>query len=189
MSEIIKLIGANVIAGFVILIILSLNIRMSDSANQLYQDTFNQRSAITAAQVLEYDFYKIGYGVTSNKIIQADSSIIKYASDVDNNGTVDTLTYYTGSKTLLASTANPNDMPLYRRLNQTTYTVASVTRFNLTYYDSANTNLSYASLTGQATRSKIRTIQILVKTELPDSSSNFYSPVEWRKKIRPKNLF
>lgn len=189
MSEIIKLIGANVIAGFVILIILSLNMRMSDSANQLYQDTFNQRNAITSAQILEYDFYKIGYNVTGNKIIQADSSIIKYLSDVDNNGTVDTVTYYTGSKTALTSTANPNDMELFRKLNQTINSISIVTRFYLSYFDSANTNLPYATLTNQSSRDKIRTIQVLVKTELPDSTGNLYSPVDWRKKIRPKNLF
>ncbi|MCL4547779.1 MAG: hypothetical protein M1495_04340 [Bacteroidetes bacterium] len=189
MSEIIKLIGANVIAGFVILIILSLNMRMSDSANQLYQDTFNQRNAITSAQILEYDFYKMGYGVTGNKILQADSSVIKYLSDVDNNGTVDTVTYYTGSKTALTSTANPNDMELFRKLNQTISSISIVTRFNLSYFDSSNANLSYASLTSQLTRAKIRTIQVLVKTELPDSTGNLYSPVDWRKRIRPRNLF
>ncbi len=189
MSEIIKLIGATVIAGFVILIIFSLNIRMSDSANQLYQDTFNQRNVITSAQILEYDFYKIGYNVAGNKIIQADSSIIKYLSDVDNNGTIDTVTYYTGSKTALSSTANPNDMELYRKLNQTISSISIVTRFNLSYYDSSNGNLPYASLTNQLNRAKIRTIRVLVKTELPDSSANLYSPIDWREKIRPKNLF
>lgn len=188
MSEIIKLIGANVIAGFVILIILSLNVRMSDAANQLYQDTFNQRSAITSAQILEYDFYKIGYGVTGNKIIQADSSTIRFLSDVDNNGIVDTVTYYTGSKSSLTSTTNPNDMQLFRKMNQAIYNVSIVTRFNLTYSDSSGSNLSYLSLTNQAIRSKIKIIQIYIKTELPDAANNSYSPLDWRKKVRPKNL-
>ena len=52
MSDLIELIGSTVIAGYVILIILALNLRVSSSATQYYQDTFNQQSAITAADII-----------------------------------------------------------------------------------------------------------------------------------------
>ncbi len=188
MSDLIELIGSTVIAGYVILIILALNLRVSSSATQYYQDTFNQQSAITAADIIEDDFYKIGFKATGAKIVRADSSLIKYASDYNNNGTMDTLTYYLSATSSMSSTTNPNDKLLYRKVNQTTYTAAIVTRFYMQYYDSLLNSLSYASLTSQSNLDRIRTIRVLIKTELADPIDNSYAPVEWRKEFRPRNL-
>lgn len=188
MGQLIELLGSSVIASYIILIIFSLNMRMNDSASQYFQNTFNQRNAITAGQVIEYDFYKIGYKATGNKILQADSNAIKFVADIANNGTVDTITYYLSSKNILNTTTNPNDMLLYRRQNQTVNTTAIVSRFYLQYYDSLLNNLSYASLTNQTNRANIRIIRAYVKTELADQSDNSYSPMEWRKEFRPRGI-
>ncbi|TSA26546.1 MAG: hypothetical protein D4R68_07095, partial [Ignavibacteriales bacterium] len=80
------------------------------------------------------------------------------------------------------------DKLLYRKVNQTVTTASVVTRFYMQYYDSLLNKLSYASLTNAATRANIRTIRVLVKSELADSVSANYSPVEWRKEYRPRNL-
>jgi hypothetical protein len=188
MSDLIQLLGSIVIAAYVILIILALNLRINESATQYYQDTFNQRSVIGAANILDYDFHKIGYKASSAKIVQADSSSIKYASDYDNTGTMDTISYYLSSTSAMSSTKNPRDKLLYRKVNQTVNTASVVTRFYIQYYDSLLNKLSYSSLTNPTNRANIRTIRVLVKGELADSISTHYSPVEWRKEYRPRNL-
>lgn len=188
MSDLIELLGSIVIGAYIVLIILALNMRMNTSATEFYQDTFNQRSVITAADILDYDFYKIGYKASSAKIVQADSSTIKYASDYDNNGTMDTISYYLSSTSAMSSTKNPRDKLLFRKVNQTVNTASVVTRFYIQYYDSLLNKFSYASLTNATNRANIRTIRILVKSELADSINTTYSPVEWRKEYRPRNL-
>lgn len=188
MSDLIELIGSTVIAGYVILIVFALNAKVSSSASQYYQDTFNQQSAITSAQIIEDDFYKIGYKATGNKIVQADSSLIKYVSDYNDNGTIDTISYYLSNTSAMSSTTNPNDKLLYRKINQNVYTSAIVTRFYLQYFDSVLNNLSYASLTSMANLARIRTIRVLIRTELADPIDSSYAPVEWRKEFRPRNL-
>ncbi len=188
MSDLIELIGSTVIAGYVILIILALNLKVSSSATQYYHDTFNQQSAITAADIIEDDFYKIGFKAANVKIVQADSSFVKYITDYNNNGIMDTLSYYLSGTSSMSSTANPNDKLLYRKVNQNTYTAAIVTRFYMQFYDSLLNNLSYASLTSPTNLARIRTIRVLIRTELADPIENSYAPVEWRKEFRPKNL-
>ena len=188
MSDLIELLGSIVIAAYIILIIIALNIRMNNSATQFYQDTFNQRSVISAADILDYDFYKIGYKASSAKIVQADSSTIKYATDYDNTGTIDTISYYLSSTSAMSSTKNPRDKLLYRKVNQTVTTASVVTRFYMQFYDSLLNKFSYASLTNPTNRANIRTIRVLVRSELADSVSANYSPVEWRKEYRPRNL-
>lgn len=188
MGQLIILMGSTVIAGYVMFIILSLNLRMNATASQYYENTFNQRNAVTAGQIIEHDLYKIGYKASGNKILQADSSQIKFVSDITNNGTVDTISYYLSNKNLLNTTANPNDMILYRKRNQTENTAAIVTRFYLQYYDSLLNKLTYASLSNQTIRTKIRLIRVYVKTEFADPIDNFYGPMEWQKEFRPRNM-
>ena len=188
MSDLIELIGSTVIAGYVILIILALNLKVNTSATQYYQDTFNQRNAIAAADIIENDFYKIGFNASNTKILQADSSSIKYLSDYNNNGTVDTISYYLSGTNSMSSTTNPNDKLLYRKVNQTVQTASVIIRFYLQYYDASLNNLSYSSLTDPTNLAKIRTIRVLIRSELADQVNDSYSPVEWRKEFRPRNL-
>jgi hypothetical protein len=189
MGQLLELLGASIIGGFIMLIALTLNMQISDSAREIFQSTYNQRSAITASQVIEYDFYKAGYGVTSEKVIHADSNAVKFRSDLDNNGTIDTIYYYTGATSAMTSTTNPNDKQLYRKVSsQSANLVSIITRFNIVYYDSIGNQLNYSTLSSSVQRSKIRGMRAYVKTELPDAINNLYNPMEWREMIRSKNL-
>jgi len=197
MGQLLELIGASMIGALIMLIGLSLNMQINASSSEIFQSSYNQYSSITANQIIVYDFYKAGYRSTGNKLIQADSSIIKFQGDIDDNGNADTVSYYLGTKASLTATKNPNDMQLYRKINnQAASMVSIVTRFLLTYKDSLGNNLTYSSLTNPATRAKVRAIKVYVKCELPDAINRpydpsvlFYNPVDWFRTIRPKNLF
>lgn len=189
MGQLLELLGASIIGIFIMLIGFTLNMQISDSSREIFQSTYNQRSAITSTQVIEYDLYKAGYAAAGEKIIQADSNAVKFRSDFDNNGTIDTIYYYTGATSAMTLTSNPNDKELFRKINsQSPNLVSVITRFNIVYYDSIGNQLSYSSLSSSVQRAKIRGVRTYVKTELPDAINNLYNPMEWREIIRPKNL-
>ncbi|MBX2975256.1 MAG: hypothetical protein KF721_03915 [Ignavibacteriaceae bacterium] len=188
MGQFIELIGSTIIAGFIILIIINLNIRMNSTAASFVQSSLNQRNAIAIGQILEYDFYKIGFKAGTNKIFQADSGRISFAASLNNDASIDTITYYLSSTSNLANTQNPNDRLLYRRVNQQLSYAGIVTRFYIQYYDSLLNNLTYASLTTQANRNRIKVVKAYIRNELANQKDGTYSPVEWQKEFRPRNL-
>jgi hypothetical protein len=140
-SVILDLIGSVVLAGFVALMALRMNMNIANSNNSYKADVMVQESLVSLVQSIEYDFRKMGFGVIdpTTVIRQADTTCISFLSDVDNDGQVDTLTWYLGHS--ISSTPNPNDKMLYRRLGSPTEGVSligslpGVTQFGLRYLD------------------------------------------------------
>jgi hypothetical protein len=189
MGQWIQLMGSTIISGYIIFIILNLNSTMSSTTSRYYQNSLNQRNAITIGQTVEYDFYKIGFNTSGNKILQADSSTLKFVCDLNNAGGSDTMTYSLSATGKVSNTPNPNDKLLYRQHNSgTSYSLGTVTRFYMQYYDSLLNNLSYTSLTSQTTRSTIRVIRAYIKTEIASQADKSYYPLEWQKDFKPRNM-
>ncbi len=141
------LIGSYIIAGTIILMIGRLNVYILNSSNENLQSNREQLNLSTSADIIDYDFYKIGYRITGDKIVIADSDKIKFYADIDNNGTGDTLYYYAGDLSELSSTKNPNDKLLYRILNnEIALSATAVTDFKLTYFDSLIAQIFYSFL-------------------------------------------
>ena len=72
--------------------------------------------------VLTFDIAKIGQNVDSDFIFGTviafiDSTRLEFLSDIDNNGTIDSIKIWLGTKSELNYTENPNDMPIYRQVN------------------------------------------------------------------------
>ena len=189
MGQWIRLMGSTIIAGYIIFIILNLNSTMSSTTSRYYQNSMNQRNALTIGQTVEYDFYKMGYNISGNKILQADSSTLKFVSDLNNTGGTDTMTYSLSTTSKVTNTPNPNDKIIYRQHNSgTAYSLGVVTRFYMQYYDSLLNDLSYTSLTSQTIRSNIRVIRTYIRSEIASQVDNSYYPLEWQEDIKPRNL-
>ena len=81
----------------------------------------------------------MGYGVNdpTKCIYEADTSKIIFFSDIDRNGSIDTIKYYLGPTSELANTPNPRDRLLYRVIDSETPKSSNlgITRFFLQYYD------------------------------------------------------
>jgi hypothetical protein len=135
MSVLLDLIGSVIIAGFVILIGLRLNQTISGNADATRANVNVQESMVDIVRSIEYDFRKIGYGVpeTEVAILDTGSSYIKFKADIDNDGVVDQVEWYTGPPNLHL----PNDSirVLYRRINGGTPVGAAlgVTSFTLRF--------------------------------------------------------
>jgi hypothetical protein len=190
MAYLLDILGSVIIAGMVVMILLTVNINTTTSSSALLFTTIEQRKITAATELIQYDFYKLGYRISDEKISVADSNEIKFFTDIDNNDVVDTIHYYVGETTDLSYTTNPNDKPLYRQRNWQDSLLAEipVVDFNLSYYDSIGNSLDYSSLTSAAGRDLIKSIKIKITVESDEMYADEYRTSEWKKKISPKNL-
>ncbi len=184
MSNMMDIIGAVIIGGFVLLGILTMTLWVQESETNTVMDNMVQFTATNVGSVIENDFRKIGFNVPlgSPKITAADSNSITFRGDVDSTGSIDTVRYYLGSTSTLISTSNPNDRPLYRIFNGTTFKGSNfgLTYFNLTYYDSlGNVTTAIAN---------IRSVAIKMNIESTAANNGRYAGTFWSARFKPMNL-
>jgi type II secretory pathway component PulJ len=143
-ATIIDIAGSILIGGMMLGIILKLNNTASWNVYSNSGELNSQQNLATMSLILENDFRKIDYCADytniqdpANAIIAADSASIKFLSDLNKNGVMDTVNYYLGPATELNSTANPRDKILYRIVNNAAKmgSDAGITRFYMVYFD------------------------------------------------------
>ena len=182
MAQILDLVGSTIIGGLVLLMILTLNGYMENTAGVQTMNLSTQENLTALVGMIEYDFAKMGYRVSDSlKIRVADSTRIVFKTDIDNNGVVDSISYSL-DLVLYAATQNPRDRILYRALNNGTSTSINlgVTRFRLWYYDSLGNITTW--------RSKMRAVRLAIDLESTSSLDTVYTGACWERTIKPKNL-
>jgi len=190
MSYLLDIVGSFIIAGMVAMILLTVNINNTASSSAILFTTIEQRKVTDVSELIEYDFYKLGYRIPGEKISVADSNEIKFYTDINDNDLADSIHYYLGETTDLSYTSNPDDKPLHRNRNNqdSLSTEIPVVDFHLSYFDSIGNSLDYASLTSSAGRELIKSIKIKITVESDEIYDEQYRTSEWKKKISPKNL-
>ena len=193
-STILDILGSIIIGG----ILMTVAWRLSDAATER---TYNnsgelslQQNLATIAQIIEYDFRKIGYCADWNKlpdptkaILSADTSSLKYLTDIDSDGNLDSISYFLGPTNELLSTPNPRDRILYRVENDEKPAGSNlgVTDFHMTYYDAlGDTIFLPITQTGE-----ISSIEINVTVENVAAYDTAYSSAFWRQiRLVARNL-
>lgn len=189
MDKLLDIIGATVLWSFIILIMLRVNTQMNNNSFENLNTSITQKEAIELGKIIEFDFPKAGDIISGDKIIVADSSELEFYFDFNHDGSTDSLKYFLGTTSELSFTSNPNDRPVYRRFNNTTNIVGSISNFKLTYLDSSGVQISYASLLNQTNRDNIKTIGIyFLKEAVYINYDGLYPAMEWERKISPNNL-
>lgn len=190
MWSILDTLGASLIGGMVLLLVISINLQMNSLSTEIIENNIVQSNLTSSTEDIKYDFYKIGYKVSGSKISIADSNRIKFYADINNDDVIDTLLYSFVEAVIDEDQAetNPNGI-LYRSQNGGTNQLASIaTSFNLSYYDSVGQMLSYPSLANQLNRNKIRTIKIDMLLSSNYAVNNTIQKTDWSSTINPKNL-
>ncbi len=187
MATIVDIVGSLFISGVVMLAVIALNNGMTASAGRMTHDLVVQENTVELSRVTNYDFTKIGFGVSGDSaIIAADSASITFLADIDDDGNEDSVQYYMGSTDELTSTPNPNDRMLYRVINGETPLSSNlgVTGFDLTYYDASGAETSVLR--------DIRTIRVSMDVESPypytDTTFVKYAGQHWEAYIVPMNI-
>lgn len=197
MSSMMDIVGAAILFGAILLIVVKLNASFMEAnyQNNLRAMTHEQLAGIDtlagAAKILEEDFSKIGANA-SNAFVIADSNRITFKGDIDNNGVVDSVKYSLVNLTIPVD-GNPNlKYRLLRRQNTETGTQGGVgvSQFKLSYYDSLGRTL--ATPVGSGSFSKIRSIKIHVQAQsrsrIKNDVDTTFASAYWERIISPRNL-
>jgi hypothetical protein len=199
-SVILDIIFSAVIAGAVLLMIISMNQTVSSSTFVSTNELSIQTNMTTLVRIVETDFRKIGYCKDPLKILDPSKSIktvgrtmIKFISDVQNDGTVDTVEYTLGDTTSCRVTPNPRDRMLYRTISSSAtgkktqgYSLG-VLRFDFIYYDALADSILLAKAV--ADPSSIYSLQLSVLLESPYAYDTTYSYSYWRQiRLAARNL-
>ena len=198
-STIIDLISSIVIGGFLLLILFRLNDATVEN-NYIYGgEAIAQSNLVEVVKLVEHDFRKIGYcrdwdniPDPSKAILSASQNSIKFLTDEENDGIIDTIDYFLGSVDELTGTPNPNDKTLYRVLNNANPQGANlgVTQFDLFYFDALGNQLTFPI----TVPSEIYTMQINIKVEdvygyERQHSDEKYASAFWRQvRLASRNL-
>jgi len=151
-STILDILGSTLVGGMLLMILFRVNDATVENNYMYGGELVVQQNLVAVVELLEFDFRKIGYCEDWEKlsnpllyIISADSNRIKFRTDVDSDGIVDSLTYYTGTTSELSMTPNPRDKFLYRVENNETPKGSNlgITQFHMVYYDALGNKLSY----------------------------------------------
>jgi hypothetical protein len=193
-NVILDILGSVIIGGILMMNLFQIN---SSAVENNYTGTGEltaQQNLATIVQILEHDFRKIGYcadwqkiPIPTQAIIAADSTSIKFLTDVDSDGNVDSMYYYLGPTSELLSTSNPRDRLLYRVVNSETPVGVNlgVTQFKLSFFDVLAHPIDFPiTVPGE-----IYTMQIDLTVEDVAAYDEKYSSAFWRQiRLAAKNL-
>jgi hypothetical protein len=184
-STLLDILGSIIMGG----IILSIVFRLSSAATEKTYDNSGelalQQNLATIAQIIERDFRRIGFCKDWNKlpdptkaILYADSSRIKFLTDIEPDGFLDSIDYYIGPASELAVTENPRDRILYRVVNNEVPVQSNlgITDFRLVYYDA----LADSILFPIPNYGMISSIEINITVENISAYNQQYSTAYWR---------
>lgn len=186
MSVMLDVIGAALLVGMLMLTILNVNMNMTLETYKSASEFHTQTEMIQLARIMEFDLYKMGYGITKPAIILADTSHLKFRANLqDVAGARDSVEYLLG--TPVTTSVNPRDKHLLRVENITHVSISySVTRFHLTYYNGRDSVIP-APIIGSMLDS-IRAIKIYMALESPQPFDSSYAGAFYEKIIYPRNL-
>lgn len=184
-TTLLDILGSIIIGGVMMTIAYRLSDTITDRTYNHSGELTIQQNLATVAQIVEYDFRKIGYCKNWNlipdptkAILYADSSEIKFYTDIDNNGTVDSIRYYLGPTSQLTGTSNPRDRLLYRVLNNESPKSSNlgVTQFYLVYFDALGDTITPPV----GVNGGITSIEINLTVESTDAYDQKISKAFWR---------
>jgi hypothetical protein len=183
MNTFLDIAGSFIIGGLLLLAVLNSYTNVNQYALESSMDLSVQGNLSEWVQIVQHDFRKIGYRVGNPgwAIQTCDSTSIIFKADIDNNGVVDSVTYYLGLPNQVSGTENPRDRALYRVVDgQQTGGALGLTDFQLRYYD----------MTGNVTwtPSAVKAVEIFMQVESPFPLDTTYVWSSWRGMIYPLNL-
>lgn len=191
-STLIDILGSTIMGGLLLLILLRLNDTSTEKTSNYGGELSLQQNLVTIAQIMEYDFRKMGYCKDWQKfpdptksIASAKSSSIKFYADIDDNGVMDTISYYLGG--LLTATPNPRDRYFYRAINSQPPAAINlgVSQFFMKYFDALGDSL--ASPVAQP--SLINSYEINIQVETVYAYDQKYSMAFWKQiRLLARNL-
>ncbi len=183
MAPLLDIVGSFILGGMILIMTTKLNFIISDNSQQANMSLSVQANCVVLSKVLVSDLSKAGYNCNSQKPIRiSDSAKIKFYADIDDDGTLDSITYFTGPLTPEYASPNPRHRLLYRTWNtQTTVMNVGLTNMKFTYYDSCGAKT--------AQESNMRAVKVAMELEsVMPNIDTVHAVVHWEQYINPKSF-
>jgi hypothetical protein len=194
MNILFDLLGSSFIGGMILLMVLQMNLFMSNGRSYSDQELQMQQNAKTQADIINFDFRKIGYEHSGISILIAEKEKIKFVGELERPGepgygTLDTVEYFVKDSSYSAGTSNPRDIILVRVLNDKDSISGpslGLVKLNFSYLDSL--------CTPTADLSKIKFIKTELWIEPTETVYNYISGqkdstfIYWEFTIHPRNI-
>jgi hypothetical protein len=189
MSSWLDIVSSFVLGIAVIFLLMNVNIQIQSSANEKLMNNITQLNSSSDIRTFDHIFYKIGNNVSEETFALVDSNKIIFNGDYNDDNEIDTLSVYTGTKSQLTWTQNPDDYPVFYQINNDSpILIAWVTSFKFTYLDTLGKAISSSLLMDSLGREAIRIVQIDSRTQSAFPLEGRYQSVDNRKLYFPKNL-
>lgn len=180
------------VGGLLLLSILQMNFTVSSNSAQTAMHIVSKNRMQAVSETVKADFQRMGFGVAGPNVSDVITSIngssgITFQSDLDDNGTTETISWQF-TNTPYSASVNPNDTTLVRTVTSAsgteTYNYPAVS-FDLTYYDNNNTETT--------TVNNIDHVKIEIVCESPDpisttSGNSEYARSFWQRTIVPPSV-
>lgn len=178
MGSLIDIIGSTMIGAIVILMVLNVLDTRHKFSYKYSDDLIVQQNLTSISKNLEYDLKKMGFAVPEEEdvLLLADSLHLRYRGDVDRNWQPDTVEYYVGPVSGAASTPNPRDRFLYRKVNGNPSNgdiVGLVTEFKFEYL---NQDAELVDTSIPSNISSVKMMRITLRVENPAVYSGESNP-------------
>lgn len=182
MNQILDIMGSVIIAGLVMLMLMKFNIFSNQAKFESDSELKLNLNAKTLADIINYDLRKIGYKKAGTKFIEILPKKVKFYSDIDSNGTMNTVTYSLGDSTLMTATQNPRDKVLIIDIDGVKSTGPSLGLVDLrfTYKNGKGVVTPYLD--------SVKYIQAEIWVETPEPVDDQYLFTYWEMTINPRNL-
>jgi hypothetical protein len=194
MSTLLDILGSTLIGGILLLLVLKMNLFISNASFASDNELKMQQNAKTLAEILNHDFRKIGYLHEGTSILTAEKDRFKFVGDlqrpgVSGFGILDTVEYFIRDSSYSLGTSNENDIILVRVLNSIDSIQGSslgLVKLNFFYFDS----LSSPTID----LSKIKFIKTELWVEPTEPVNNFTTGKQdsvftyWEFTINPRNI-
>ncbi|HKJ47023.1 MAG TPA: hypothetical protein VJ991_14415 [Balneolales bacterium] len=169
------------IGAILLLAVFSTNSRVVLNSSDVTIDQIIKENINNVAEVVSYDFRKMGYGVTGAAIVSANKNEITFKSDLGNDGTVNLVTWKFNPTQSVPESVNPNDFMLTRIVDGVTTDINMVVvKFDITLLDNAN-NVVLNTLNAKK-------IKVEVVCQGAEPIDGKYNETAWQKVFQPWNI-
>jgi hypothetical protein len=137
MATTLDIIQAITLGGFLMLCMINANAVVIENSSILNGSVLVQQQLISTAALVEGEFRNMGMGVPADSltIIDAEATKIKFLSDLNRDGNMDTITYWIGTPSELGHIQNDSVRLLHRRTNSgPVQSIGLVSKFSLRYF-------------------------------------------------------
>ena len=184
-STLLDILGSIIMGGIIMTIVFRLSSAATEKTYNNSGELALQQNLATIAQIIERDFRRIGFCKDWNKlpdptkaILYADASRIKFLTDIEADGNLDSIDYYIGPTSELTATENPRDRILYRVVNDEIPAQSNlgITDFRMVYYDALADSIPLPI----SNYGMISSIEINITIENISAYNQQYSTAYWR---------